>query len=85
MVSLSTSAKRYLHHEKLIIKVVQLTTQAVEDESSRLDDPIETLRHISRNHREMCCFSGTEDREYQKVVAAVERVLKDLPREVKPG
>jgi hypothetical protein len=85
MVFLSTLAKRYLHHERLITNAVQLTIQAVVDESSRLDDPIETLRHISRNHREMCCFSGTEDPEYQKVVAAVERVLENLPREVQPG
>jgi hypothetical protein len=64
----------------------QLMIQAVEDESSRLgDDSIETLRHISQNHKKMCCFSGTEDTEYHKVVAAVERVLESLPREVQPS
>jgi len=52
--------------------------KVVEDDSSRLDDPsIETTRHISRNHMDMCRFSGTEDSEYRKVAAAIERVLME--------
>ncbi|KAN0072906.1 ankyrin repeat domain containing protein [Elaphomyces granulatus] len=63
-----------------------LGRKVVDDESSSLHDPaIETPRHISSNHMNMCRFSGTGDPEYQKVAAAIERVLQDLSTKLQPG
>ena len=63
-----------------------MTLKVVENESSRLDDPaIETPRHISSNHMDMCRFSGTGDLEYQKVAAAIERILQNLPARPQSG
>ena len=65
---------------------MQLTVKVVDDESSRLDDPaIETPRHISSNHMNMCRFSSIRDPEYQKVAAAIERILQDLPTKLQTG
>jgi hypothetical protein len=65
---------------------LQLTVKVVDDESSRLDDPaIETPRHISSNHMDMCRFSGTGDPEYQKVASAIERILQNLPMKLQPS
>jgi hypothetical protein len=65
---------------------LQLTLKVVDNESSRLDDPaIETPRHISSNHMDMCRFSGTGDPEYQKVAAAIERILQNLPAKPQSG
>ncbi|KAK3997824.1 hypothetical protein QBC44DRAFT_354322 [Cladorrhinum sp. PSN332] len=50
--------------------------KVVEDQSSRLDDPLETTQHISDNHMDMCRFFGTHDPGYQKVVAALEKILQ---------
>jgi hypothetical protein len=62
-----------------------LGRKVVDDESSSLHDPaIETPRHISSNHMNMCRFSGTGDPEYQKVAAAIEIVLRDLPTKLQP-
>ena len=33
----------------------------------------------------MCRFSGTGDPEYQKVAAAIERVLQDISTKLQPG
>ncbi|KAN0072864.1 Alpha/Beta hydrolase fold [Elaphomyces granulatus] len=60
-----------------------LSKKVVDDESSSLRDPaIETKRHISSNHLNMCQFSGTEDPEYQKVAAAIKKVLQHLPTKI---
>ncbi|KAH6847423.1 hypothetical protein B0I37DRAFT_397614, partial [Chaetomium sp. MPI-CAGE-AT-0009] len=50
--------------------------KVVDDQSSCLDDPIiETKRHISSNHMDMCRFSGLQDPEYAKVAAAMTFIL----------
>jgi GTP1/Obg family GTP-binding protein len=38
------------------------------------DSEIEVTQHIARNHMDMCRFSGLDDMEYGKVVAALNRV-----------
>jgi ankyrin repeat protein len=49
--------------------------QVVEDTSSYLNCPrVETTEHIGRNHMEMCRFTGPEDVEYRKVIAAILRI-----------
>lgn len=49
-----------------------LGKKVVEDSSSCLDDPrIERKQHISKNHMDMCRFSGMEDPGYRKVEAAI--------------
>jgi ankyrin repeat protein len=56
-----------------------LGTKVVDDRSSCLDDPtIETKRHISSNHMDMCRFSGLEDSEYSKVAGALKFILQRL-------
>ncbi|KAL8366751.1 hypothetical protein RB595_010556 [Gaeumannomyces hyphopodioides] len=51
-------------------------TKVVDDRSSCLDDPtIETKRHISENHMDMCRFYGLQDPEYLKVAAAMTFIL----------
>ncbi|KAN0072886.1 hypothetical protein V8E54_009000 [Elaphomyces granulatus] len=59
--------------------------KVVDDESSRLHDPIETARHIGSNHMDMCRFSGTGDPQYRTVAAAIERVLQNLLAKLQPG
>ena len=42
-----------------------------------MNDPtIEFALHIASNHMDMCRFSGCNDAEYKKVVAAINRVIK---------
>jgi hypothetical protein len=56
-----------------------LMYQVVEDASSCLNDPgIEVTQHIANNHMDMCRFSRTDDPEYEKVVAALNRVLERI-------
>ncbi|KAI0105683.1 hypothetical protein GGR51DRAFT_560155 [Nemania sp. FL0031] len=56
--------------------------KVVEDASSCLNDPtIEVTQHITANHMDICRFRGIDDPEYQKVVAAIRRVVN---RVVKP-
>lgn len=51
-------------------------SKVVVDQSSCLDDPtIETKQHISRNHMDMCRFSGLHDPEYSKVAAVMTFIL----------
>ncbi|KAN0072735.1 hypothetical protein V8E54_008849 [Elaphomyces granulatus] len=62
-----------------------LGRKVVDDESSLLHDPaIETPRHISSNHMDMCRFSETGDPEYQKVAAAIKRALQNLSMKLQP-
>jgi energy-coupling factor transporter ATP-binding protein EcfA2 len=50
--------------------------KVVDDQSSCLDNPtLEIRRHISRNHMDMCRFSGLQDPEYRKVEAALKHIL----------
>ena len=64
-------------------KVILLTiAQVVEDVSSCLgDSSLEMTSHIARNHMDMCRFSGLQDDEYRKVVAALtyiqERIIEE--------
>lgn len=61
-------------------------TQVVDDNSSYLNFPaIETTEHIRRNHRSMCRFSGPEDPEYKKVVAALQRMTGSPQKTRNPG
>ncbi|KAL9007881.1 MAG: hypothetical protein Q9173_006937, partial [Seirophora scorigena] len=47
----------------------------VEDVSSCLDDAsLEYTQHITSDHTDMCRSSGVQDREYLKVIAALDRV-----------
>ena len=56
-------------------------TKVVDDQSSCLGDPtIETKQHISRNHMDMCRFSGLRDPEYLKVAAAMALILGTIKR-----
>ena len=51
----------------------------VEDASSCLGDPIlETVRHISSNHMDMCRFSSTTDSEYRKVDSAFRQITSQI-------
>ncbi|KLU92426.1 hypothetical protein MAPG_11372 [Magnaporthiopsis poae ATCC 64411] len=51
-------------------------TKVVDDRSSCLDDiRIETKWHISRNHMDMCRFSGFEDTQYTKVAGAMRSII----------
>ena len=53
--------------------------KVVEDSSSCLDDPrIERKQHISKNHMDMCRFSGMEDPGYRKVEAAITFFLERI-------
>ncbi|XTI89669.1 hypothetical protein V2W45_1404203 [Cenococcum geophilum] len=50
--------------------------KVVEDTSSYLNLPaIEISEHISRNHMEMCRFTGLNDVEYRKVASALYRII----------
>ncbi|ETI19600.1 hypothetical protein G647_09434 [Cladophialophora carrionii CBS 160.54] len=52
--------------------------KVVEDVSSCLGDAsLELTQHIADDHMGMCRFSLLHDAEYQKVVAAIDRVLAD--------
>ncbi|KAK3377620.1 hypothetical protein B0H63DRAFT_221280 [Podospora didyma] len=54
-----------------------METKSVDDRSSCLDDPIiETKRHISINHMDVCRFFGPRDPEYSKVASAMTYILK---------
>jgi hypothetical protein len=47
----------------------------VEDTSSTFGDPtVEIAQHIANDHMGMCRFKGLDDREYEKVVAALHRI-----------
>ncbi|KLU92202.1 hypothetical protein MAPG_11148 [Magnaporthiopsis poae ATCC 64411] len=51
-------------------------TKVVDDHSSCLDDiRIETKRHISSNHMDMCRFSGFKDTQYTKVAGAMMSIM----------
>ncbi|TRX88257.1 hypothetical protein FHL15_010824 [Xylaria flabelliformis] len=53
--------------------------KVVDDGSSYLNLPtVEITEHIARNHMEMCRFSSSNDPEYIKVVAAVDRMVQAL-------
>lgn len=52
-------------------------SQVVDDTSSYLNVPsLETTEHIGRNHMDMCRFTGSEDVEYRKVVAALDNIRR---------
>ncbi|KAK0649684.1 hypothetical protein B0T16DRAFT_410564 [Cercophora newfieldiana] len=54
--------------------------KVVDDHSSCLDIPfVETVQHIGSNHMDMCRFHGAGDVGYQKVVAALQRVIGSEP------
>ncbi|KAI1735247.1 hypothetical protein F4680DRAFT_435907 [Xylaria scruposa] len=53
--------------------------KVVDDSLSYLNVPtVEITEHIARNHMEMCRFSSSNDPEYIKVVAAVDRMVQAL-------
>lgn len=53
--------------------------KVVEDSSSCLDDPrIERKQRISKNHMDMCQFSGMDDPGYRKVEAAIAFYLERI-------
>lgn len=53
--------------------------KVVEDVSSCLGDlSLETTQHIARNHMEICRFSGLDDQEYCKVIAAFDRIKSQI-------
>ncbi|KAK1751198.1 hypothetical protein QBC47DRAFT_464378 [Echria macrotheca] len=52
--------------------------KVVEDASSCLSIPPETTQHIHKNHMDMCRFTGPDDMEYKKVVAALERMTEAI-------
>ena len=57
--------------------------KVVEDTSSCLQLPgIETTQHISRNHMDMCRFTGANDLEYKKVAAALTRIAEAAVKRV---
>lgn len=65
-------------------------TQVVEDVSSCLgDSSLEMTSHIARNHMDMCRFSGLQDDEYRKVVAALtyiqQRITEESAETAPPG
>ena len=42
-----------------------------------MNDPtVEVTQHITSNHMDLCRFSGPDDIEYQKVEAAIHRILE---------
>ncbi|KAK1749326.1 hypothetical protein QBC47DRAFT_153287 [Echria macrotheca] len=50
--------------------------KVVDDQSSCLDLPfVETVQHIGSNHMDMCRFHAANDAGYQKVVAALQRII----------
>ncbi|KAL8649235.1 MAG: hypothetical protein Q9210_004519 [Variospora velana] len=54
----------------------------VEDVSSCLGDPsLELTQHLANDHMDMCRFSGVEDHEYKKVIAALHHIKDRIPRE----
>jgi ankyrin repeat protein len=57
--------------------------KVVDDVSSYLNLPTETTEHILKDHMEMCRFSGPDDQEYKKVVAALQRIVSAV-KEVDP-
>ncbi|KAI0547904.1 hypothetical protein F4679DRAFT_552524 [Xylaria curta] len=53
--------------------------KVVDDSSSYLNLPtVEITEHIARNHMEMCRFASSDDPEYIKVVATVDRMVQAL-------
>ena len=53
--------------------------QVVEDVSSCIgDSSLEMTQYIANNHMDMCRFGGTQDVEYRKVSAALERIQKRI-------
>ncbi|KAM7206848.1 hypothetical protein V8F20_002554 [Naviculisporaceae sp. PSN 640] len=59
--------------------------KVVDDHSSCLALPtIETTQHIGDNHMDMCRFFGRDDPGYQKVSAAIERILALMPSKSAP-
>ena len=57
----------------------------MDDNSSYLNFPtIETTEHIRRDHRDMCRFSGPDDPEYKKVIAALHRMTMNLSKSQVP-
>ncbi|KAK1775311.1 hypothetical protein QBC45DRAFT_11314 [Copromyces sp. CBS 386.78] len=61
----------YSFQEELGVPLL-FNRKAVEDTASCLLIDCETTQHISRNHMEMCRFSGHNDTEYKKVVHAIQ-------------
>ena len=58
-----------------ILKVIQV----VEDVSSCLGDTtLERAQHIARDHKGMCRFSGSDDSEFRKVNAALDRIQRQI-------
>lgn len=56
-------------------------SKVVDDTSSQLNImDVETSQHIASNHLDMCRFAIAKDVEYQKVVAAVERIMSSPAR-----
>ncbi|KAH0553285.1 hypothetical protein GP486_006582, partial [Trichoglossum hirsutum] len=76
----------YSFQEQYGLKVLN-GDKVVEDISSTFGDPtIEIAQHIAGNHMDMCRFKGLDDREYEKVAAALSRiyqVIEDNTRQLK--
>ena len=57
-------------------------SQVVDDMSSTVNLPdIEITEHIGRNHMDMCRFTGPDDVEYKKVVAALHRMTQAISKQ----
>ncbi|KAK0705626.1 hypothetical protein B0H67DRAFT_388117 [Lasiosphaeris hirsuta] len=59
--------------------------KVVEDTSSRLNLLSEMTQHIHRNHMDMCRFTGADDIEYKKVVAALHRMTTAVTKKPEPA
>jgi len=59
------------------VELVLIRVQVVDDVSSCLGDAsLETVRDIESDHRDMCRFSSLDDPRYQKVAAAIRRIVQ---------
>jgi hypothetical protein len=64
------------------ILVANLIIQVVEENSACLGHPtLESIRDIESDHRDMCRFRGLRDPRYQKVAAALSRIMQKLEAE----
>jgi hypothetical protein len=65
--------------------ILTYTLQVVEDMSSCLGILSETTQHIDKNHMDMCRFTGANDIEYKKVIAALDRLMVTIKRKSDPA
>ena len=68
----------------LRLLVFAYTLQVVDDMSSCFGIPSETTQHTDRNHMDMCRFTGANDIEYNKVIAALNRMTAAITKKPEP-